>query len=197
MSNVFLEALSFLVKVAIDLCYFLLLLRLLFHIFRVNFYNPISQFIYKTTNSVLIPLHRIIPNHPKIDPAILVLLLLLKAIELSFITLLTFGKIPYFLGVGIWSIAKLFSNTLDLFFFAIILIILQSWLNPRQYNSLTDILDQITEPLLRLVRNKFPPFMGLDLSPLLILIGLKLTDILIVNPLLYWGLQLATPSLSG
>jgi len=181
------QALTFLIKITIDLCYILLLLRLIFHILRVTFYNPISQFIYKATNSVLIPLHKIIPNHPKVDPAIVLLLLLLKAIELSLITLLMVGTPPAFSSIAAWSIGKLLSNTLDLFFFAIILTILQSWLNPKHYNPLTDILDQITEPLLAPARRKIPPLMGLDLSPMVVLIGLKLIEILVANPILHYA----------
>lgn len=190
MSNVYvylMQALTFLIKITIDLCYILLLLRLIFHILRVTFYNPISQFIYKATNSVLIPLHKIIPNHPKIDPAIVLLLLLLKAIELSLVTLLMVGTPPDFLSITAWSIGKLLSNTLDLFFFAIILTILQNWLNPKHYNPLTDILDQITEPLLAPARRKIPPLMGLDLSPMVVLIGLKLIEILVANPILHYA----------
>ena len=47
----------------------LVVLRVLLQWTRANFYNPICQFLYKLTNPVLIPLHKLIPTWRTLDIA--------------------------------------------------------------------------------------------------------------------------------
>jgi len=67
-----------------------------------------------------------------------------------------------------------------------------SWVQSGAYNPFTVILHQLTEPLLRPARRLLPPVSGLDLSPLIALIGLQLASMLLIDPLLDigWGLAL-------
>lgn len=39
-----------------------------------------------------------------------------------------------------------------------------------------EVLEKLTEPVLRKIREKIPPMSGLDLSPLILLIGLHVLD---------------------
>lgn len=58
-----------------------------------------------------------------------------------------------------------------------------SWVQPGQYNPATSLLFQLTAPLLAPARRLLPPMSGLDLSPILVIVGLKLAEMLLLPPL--------------
>jgi YggT family protein len=190
MGAYFSQAAIFLINVLIDLVYFVILLRFLFQLFRVDIYNPFSQLILKISNPILIPLHKILKNQSNVDCASFLLLMTLKALQLFLLTLIQHGAIPTLFSLLLWPIGTVMSHVLNIFFFSILLISLQSWLNPRNYNPLTDILIHLTEPLLVPARRFVPPLAGIDLSPLVVVISLKLIDVLIAIPLQHWGAHL-------
>ena len=74
-------AILFLVNFIIDLYIFLILTRFVLQAVRADFYNPVSQFVVKATNPVLLPLRRIIPGYGGIDVAALVVALLLVLVK--------------------------------------------------------------------------------------------------------------------
>jgi len=186
----FSQATMFLINVLIDLVYFVILLRFLFQLFKVDIYNPFSQLILRISNPILIPLHKVLPNQSNVDCASFLLLMTLKALQLFLLTLIQHGAIPTLFSLLIWPMGAVLSHVLNIFFFSIILISLQSWLNPRNYNPLTDILIHLTEPLLAPARRFIPPLSGIDLSPLAVAILVKSADTLIAGPLQHWGAHL-------
>ena len=56
------EILVYLVQTLLSLYLVAMLLRFLLQLARADFYNPISQFLVKITNPVVLPLRRIIPG---------------------------------------------------------------------------------------------------------------------------------------
>ena len=56
----------------------IVVLRFLLQLVRADYYNPISRFIVKATNPLLVPLRKFIPGFWGIDFACLVLALLVK-----------------------------------------------------------------------------------------------------------------------
>ncbi len=180
---------SFLVTTLFGLYLLIVMLRLLFQTLRVDPYNQISQFILKATNPVLQPLRRVIPGVGGIDWSCIVLLLGLKLIETALVIIMLGGS-PAFIGMLVISIAGLLSLFLNVFLFSIIIQVVLSWVSPGAYNPMTSIIYSITEPLLRPVRNMLPAMGGLDLSPLLVLIGIQLVNILFVDPLTKTGWSL-------
>ncbi len=78
--------------------------------------------------------------------------------------------------------AELLKLTIYLFFFSIIVQVVLSWVNPHAHNPITALIYRLNEPILRPARRLLPPFSGVDLSPLLVLIALQLALILIVRP---------------
>ena len=94
-------------------------------------------------------------------------------------------------GLLILSVAKLLGLLLDVFLFAILIQVILSWVSPGTYNSATVLLHRLTEPLLAPARRMIPPMGGLDFSPIAVLIGIQLLHILLIKPLLAWGLGLA------
>jgi len=149
------------------------LLRFLLQLVKADFYNPLSQFIVKATSPVLIPMRRFIPGMFGLDIASLLLAYTLQCIEN--ILLFAVRGIPVQPFIILWhSIGSLITLFLYIYFFAILVQVILSWVNPGSYNPATALIYRITEPVMQPARKILPPFSGFDLSPLLIFIILNL-----------------------
>ena len=71
--GVFSEIINYLVQTVLGLFLFAVLLRLMLQLTRADFYNPVSQFVVRVTNPVLLPLRRLIPAIGRLDTASVVL----------------------------------------------------------------------------------------------------------------------------
>ncbi len=180
---------SFLITTLFGIYLLIVMLRFLFQYFRIDFYNPISQFLLKATNPVLIPLRRMIPGAAGIDWSSILLMLAIKMIETLLVILMLGGK-PGLSAMLLISIAGLLSLLMNVFLFSIIIQVVLSWVSPGTHNPMTSIIYSLTEPILRPVRNALPPMGGLDLSPLVVLIALQLISILFTDPLTQTGWKL-------
>lgn len=182
--NYLTNPLEFLVSTLVDLYLFVLLLRFLLQMVRADFYNPLSQFIVKATNPVLQPLRSFIPPVARQDTAALVALFGIKLAFLAGYVALKGGSV----GIGgllAWSVADIIKLVLDLFFFAIIIRAILSWINPGGYNPAAALIEQITDPVMRPVQNIMPPLGGIDLSPIALLIGIQVLKMLVIPPLMH------------
>ena len=75
----------------------------------------------------------------------------------------------YFLG----AVANLVNLVLVVYMWIIIARAILSWVNPDPYNPIVRFLYRVTEPVLRPVRDRLPTLqMGLDLSPMVVLLGI-------------------------
>lgn len=178
----FIEITNLLLSTFFYLYIFIVFLRLLFQLIRADFHNPLSQFILKATNPVLIPLRRFIPAWKQLDSASLVLIILLKIVELCLKDLIQFGGIASFYHIVAISIMELTKMLLNFYLFAIIGQIILSWVAPHNNNPLVGILYQITEPIMSPARRLLPPMGGLDLSPILIILALQVIELLLLHP---------------
>ncbi|MDR2604862.1 MAG: YggT family protein [Desulfovibrio sp.] len=73
------------------------------------------------------------------------------------------------------------SSLINLYFFVVLGACIVSWVNPDPYNPIVRVLRQLTEPALWRIR-KWMPFTfigGLDLSPVVLLLGLQVLQMLI------------------
>ena len=66
---------------------------------------------------------------------------------------------------------------IQIYVWIIIIRALISWVSPDPFNPIVRFLYRATEPVLRPVRRSLPTYqIGLDLSPLLVIIGLEIVD---------------------
>jgi YggT family protein len=173
MENFLVNAGSYLISTLIGLYIIIVLLRFLLQIVRADFYNSLSQLIVKATNPVLKPLRRIIPGFYGLDIASLVLAYLLQVVE-NFL-LFSIQGIPINPLILLWhSIGSLLTLILYIYFFAILVQVIISWVSPGTYNPATALIHHITEPVLRPAKKILPPFSGFDLSPILVFIVINL-----------------------
>jgi YggT family protein len=180
--NYYTNPLEFLISTLFSLYILAVMLRFLLGAVRADFYNPISQFLVRITNPLLVPLRRVIPGIGKFDTAALVLLLILQLLSLAAIVLLRGGNI---LSITLLAAAviEIIVLMINVFIFAIFVQVILSWINPGAYNPVNALLNSLTSPVLSPIQRLIPPVSGMDLSPLFALIGLQVLKMLFV-PLL-------------
>ncbi|MEE5095944.1 YggT family protein [Pseudomonas alliivorans] len=161
----------------------LILLRFVLQLVRANFYNPLSQFIVKATQPLLKPLRRIIPSIFGLDMSSLVLAIIVQMILMALTLLLMFGTTGDPLHLLLWAIISVTALFLKIFFFALIASVILSWVAPGSHNPGAELVNQICEPALAPFRRIVPNLGGLDISPILAFIVLKLLDMLVINNL--------------
>ena len=78
----------------------------------------------------------------------------------------------------IYAIVQTLHTVMNLYIWIIIISALLSFVRPDPYNPVVQILNRLTEPVLNFIRRKMPfvVFSGIDLSPLVVILGLQLID---------------------
>lgn len=172
------SALIYLVTTVTDLYVTAILLRLLLQWVGADFYNPLSQFLVKITNPVLVPARRLIPSIGKLDTASVVVMLLLEMLQLVLIGLFGLGdfSLVYLL---LFALKKLLFTLLMTYFVLVIARVIVSWIAGQSHHPLIPLIYQLTEPVLRPFSKLIPPIGGIDLSPLFALIALRFLMLLL------------------
>lgn len=184
MYNNFNTALLFLLDTVFALYITIVIGRILLQATHAPFNNPICQFVHRVTTMPVSLLAKGIPRWHNIDTAAIVFAIVLCFINIELDLLLGsihFGAIH--LMALWWAILKAITLLCNLYFFTILIQALLSWLSPNQFSPATIILWTINEPLLRPVRSRMPTIGGIDLSPLVLLIGLQVVSLLLPLPM--------------
>lgn len=173
-------ALIYLLDFAFSAYIFIVLTRFVLQLARADFYNPISQFVLKATNPLLMPLRRIIPGYGGLDVASLVLVVVLIILKALVIYGIQMGGLPSGIGgqLVLYALRELASVLLNYVFWAVLIRVILSWVAPDPASPVVRIIVQITEPIMAPVRKLLPPMGGFDLSPLFVLLGIQLLQIL-------------------
>ena len=177
MENAFMQVVLFLINTLFSLYIMVVMLRFLLQWVKADFYNPVCQFLMKITNPLLTPLRRIIPGFFGLDFSAIVLMIILQSVALVLITLLT--GFPLTILLILVAVVKLVQLLINVFFFAILIRAILSWINPHAYNPVTTLINQLTEPLLAPARKYIKPIGGFDFSPIVVLIGLQVVLIFV------------------
>jgi YggT family protein len=182
MGSAFAEALIFIVSNLGGLYLIAVMLRFLLQAARADFYNPLCQTIVKVTAPLRYPLHRVIPSWKRLDLASLVLALLLNA---AFTAVMVYGtgSALSFGQLVSWGLVGLLSLTLDIYFYAMLVVIIASFFSPVSGHPVLLLTYQLLQPFYKIAHRILPPMGGLDLSPLLLMLAIKVVEILVVTPL--------------
>ena len=173
------EIVVYLIQTLLSLFLLAVLLRFLLQLVRADFYNPISQFLAKVTNPIILPLRRIIPSYANLDLSSLLIALLLQVAGIVTILFLNGIGTP---GIGqllIWSALGVIALLVNIYFFALLAMIILSWVAPRSKNPAIYLLYQITEPIMAPLRKIIPSMGGLDFSPILVFILINVIQIVL------------------
>jgi YggT family protein len=161
----------------------IILLRFVLQLVRADFYNPLSQFAVKATQPLLKPLRRIIPSLFGLDMSSLVLSILVQLALMALTLLLAYGITGNPVQLLLWSVIGVTALFLKIFFYALIISVILSWVAPGSHNPGAELVNQICQPALAPFRRILPNLGGLDISPILAFMVLKLLDMLVINNL--------------
>lgn len=174
------QALIYVLQTLGQLYILLVLLRFVLQLVRADFYNPLSQFVVKATQPLLLPLRRIVPGLGGIDFASLVLALLVH-MALSLAVLLIAGASSAELVsalpiLALWCLISLASLFVKIFFFALIISVILSWVAQGSRHPAVELVHQVCEPVLSPIRRFIPDLGGIDISPIFAFLALNLLD---------------------
>jgi len=179
-------ALEFLLTTVLNLLTLVFLLRFFMQLLRAPFNNPLGLMVMTLTDFVVKPTRRLIPSFKKIDLSTLLLAIITQLILQ--ISLLLLRNFPLFVaGDGVWfgfvglSLLGVLRTALDVFFYAILLQVILSWVNP--FSAVVGVLDALTKPILGPIRKVIPTASGIDFSPLVALILLQMVSISVFKTL--------------
>jgi YggT family protein len=168
-----------------DLLIFVFLIRIVLVAVRADFYNPVSQFITKMTQAIVTPLRRLIPNVRNIELASVLVVLLLEMLKFCLLGLIVIGHMQIG-GLLILALADSLKALLNLFFYAILIQAIMSWVHSG-YSPIAYIIAKITAPIIHPFQRIIPPVAGFDISPIPAMLVLQLAIIVVANPLIMMG----------
>lgn len=178
------EAIIYLLRFAFDALLMILIMRVWLQWVKADFYNPLSQFIVKVSNPLVIPLRRVIPGLGGLDLATVLIAYVvatLKFVTLAALSGESLGVLAFYIGLLV-----LLKQAGFLLFVIMIIMAIMSWV-VQGYNATLMVLSQLTEPFLNPIRKIIPNMGGLDLSMLLSFLAMNVINILLSNSLPYWG----------
>ena len=81
------------------------------------------------------------------------------------------------LGLG-----NIVHSLLTVYIWLVIIGALLSWVRPDPYNPIVQIIYRLTEPAYRAIRRMMPTvFNGIDMAPIILIVGLNVIDVILVN----------------
>ena len=163
--------------------------RFLMQGLRVDFRNPLSQFVYKLTNPALIPIQKALPVLRGWNPAALLVTFLLTLLETWLMYRLAGLGLPL-PALLVLSLALLIQFAATVVLWMIILRAVLSFVSPDPHNPMVQMLYRLSDPLLKPFQRLIPPIGGLDLSPVFAVLALQLVRVLIAAPLIDVGVAM-------
>lgn len=140
--------------------------------------QSIATLILPITNWLVLPLRRILPSIGRLDSASLLaayFAVLLKAIAIASLISIPLETVPLL----VFSLIDLIDLTLSGLIGIVFASVLLSWIGPGSQMQL--LLSILVEPLLTPIRRILPRTSTLDLSPLALLVGLQIFQIILNN----------------
>ena len=152
--------------------------RFLLQVAKADFYNPLSQAVFKATDPLVRVLRSFVPGYKGVDFSSLILAFIVQFLAISVTILLYGGDIPSVGFIITWSFIGVLNFIILFYYYALIASIVMSFVmmfsgnvNPH---PILLLVWQITEPIMAPFRKVIPPMGGLDFSPIFIflIIGL-------------------------
>jgi YggT family protein len=171
------EIFVYLLQTFLSLYLVAMLLRFLLQLVRADFYNPISQFLVKITNPLVVPARKVVPGFGGIDVASLLLALLLQLAGIVALLMVNGLGLPGPLVLLVWSCLGVVGLLVNIYFFALLAMIILSWVAAGSRHPAIFLLYQITEPVMAPFRKALPSMGGLDFSPILVFILINVIQI--------------------
>ncbi len=187
------DAPIFLLETFSRLYLLILMLRFWLPVLRANFRNPVAQGVMRYTSPLVTPVRRYVPSVGRLDTATVLIAFLIQFAVLLLIVAISGGKqgidvfdvlssAPALITLALKAMLELAMLSVLLFIVAIIARVVLGLIG-RYFGPISDMLADLTEPLLRPVRRFIPPLGVLDISAyivivLLVALNMFLADLL-------------------
>lgn len=176
----------FLAYLFFSLILLLFWLRMFLRYHRVSVVHPISQLVYQLTGPLTRPLEAIFYKKylPRYDWVCFFYIILIETLKVLIFSLLLYKIILPLPYLPLFIVAALIIDPCDLLFYALLIRVILSWLNPSwQQHPAADILKIITNPLIRIGHRIIPNISGFDFGPFVMMIVLKVITLFISSSL--------------
>ncbi len=180
------NALLFLLNALLGLLTLAFLLRFYFQLTKVSFQQPVAQMIVTLTNFAVKPMRRIVPSIGKLDVSTLLLayitqlILTVSSLWLKGFPLLIAGNNTWLAILAI-ALVGVISMSITIFMYTMLIQAILSWVNP--YTPIAPLLNNLTNPILQVLRKFIPTAGNIDLSPLVFIITAQLLLVTVLIPL--------------
>ncbi|MGH1358819.1 MAG: YggT family protein [Burkholderiaceae bacterium] len=156
------------------------LLRSYMHWLGIAQRDPIGHFVIAVTDWIVKPLRRIMPTTRRIDwSSLLAALVISVTMAVAFVFLAGLSAAPVFGALVLTAVAWLIKWSVFLLIIVVIAHAVLSWVNPHA--PIGPTLDALSRPFLAPIRRIVPLVGGVDLSPLVLIIGLQVVLAFIQN----------------
>jgi len=188
------DALGAFLDSVLGLCLFVAVMRCMFQFIEADFDIPLVRIVAAVTTPPIRLLRRIIPGAGAFglrggDIAAVLFAYLVAVLKLSLP--LTVGGYDFnWGGALILSLADALDTVVWVFLLAVLAGAVASWVFPRSMHPMIRIAYHAGSPILMPIREVLPPFAGIDFSPLVALLALRLAQQWVIAPLAGFGLQL-------
>ena len=161
----------YLLSFVVQIVTFVLLIRMLLQWVQADFFNPISQTVFKLSAPVVDPLGKLLPAVGTLNLAALAAAILVKwgfylvlglSSGISFVAMLVYIPIAAF---------DLLYALIEIYFWGIIILAVSSWIGTTSHPSVR-LVGQIVDPYIRPFRNLIPPIGMIDISSMVAILVL-------------------------
>lgn len=174
------DAPIFLLETFSRLYLLILLLRFWLPVLRANFRNPVAQGVMRYTSPLVTPVRRYVPSVGRLDTATVLIAFLIQLAVLLIIVAISGSKqgisifdvlssAPAVITLALKAMIELAMLSVLLFIVAIIARVVLSLIG-RYFGPISDMLADLTEPLLRPVRKYIPALGVLDISAYIVIV---------------------------
>ena len=185
------NALTFLLDTFSRLYLLILLLRFWLPFLRANFRDPVAQGVMRYTSPLVNPIRRYVPSVGRLDTATVLiafliqfvvsyLIMSLNAISHGADAFAALSSTNVIVALAFQSIVQLAMLSVLLFIVAIIVRIVLGLIG-RYFGPISDLLVDLTEPLLRPVRKVIPPLGVVDISAYIVIVLLMALNMILAD----------------
>lgn len=173
----------FLISLLFNFLLFTLWLRIALRYLKVSSLNPLSHSIAALTNPLVRPVALLLRHGTSLPqqydwPAFFTLFLV-NTVKIICLSLIAFHAVLPWTYLFLFILADLIIQPCNILFYAVLIRVLMSYVNPQWRHPIADFLYLLTEPLLIWGRKVLPDISGFDFSPFVVLVILKVITLFI------------------
>lgn len=169
----------------------LLVLRFWLPFLRANYRNPVTQGVLRYTSPVVAPVRRYVPSFGRLDTATVLIAFAIQFMVLLLIVMLSgvgdganrfaaIASMNSLVLLAMRACVDLAMLSVLLFIVAIVVRVVMNLLG-RHFGPISDILADLSEPLLRPVRRLIPPLGVVDISAYIVIVLLVALNMILAD----------------